>query len=134
MRGLAREGLLEADFHVVAQIRAALAALAAAAAPAAAHAEQVFENVGEGRGEIGAEAVRAAAHAALLEGGVTEAVIGGALVAVLEDVVGLVEFLESVLAFGIARIAVRMMLHGELAERGLEFGVAARCALTPRTS
>ena len=76
-------------------------------------------------GEIGAEAVRSPAHAALLEGGVTEAVIGGALVAVLEDVIGLVDLFEFVLAFGVARIAIRMMLHGELAERGLELGVAA---------
>ena len=120
MRGLAGEGLFKRDFHIVAQIRAALAALAAAAAPAAAHAEQVFEDVGEGRREIGAETVRSPAHAAVLEGGVTEAVIGRALVAVLEDVVGLVELLEFVLAVAVARIAVRVMLHGELAERSLE--------------
>ena len=82
--------------------------------------------------EIGAEAVPAAAHA-VLERGVTEAVIGGALVAVLQHVIGFVDFLEVVLAFVVARIAVRMMLHGELAERGLEFGVAAVRA-TPRTS
>src|SRR5476649_1121253 len=126
LRGLAGKSLCQADFHIVAQIRAALAALAPpAAAAAAAHAEQVFENVGECMGEIGAEAVRSPAHAALLEGGVTEAIIGGALVAVLEHVIGLVELFEFVLAFGVARIAIRMMLHGELAERGLELGVAA---------
>ena len=68
--------------------------------------------------------MRAAAHAALLEGGVAEAVIGGALVAVLQDVIGLVDFLEAVLAFLVAGIAVGMMLHGELAERGLQLGVA----------
>ena len=67
----------------------------------------------------------AAPPAAVLEGGVAETVVGGALVAVLEDVVGLVEFLELVLAVGVARIAVRVMLHGELAERHLEFGIAA---------
>ena len=66
-----------------------------------------------------------AAHAAVLEGGMTEPVVGGALVAVLEDVVGLVEFLELVFAVGVARIAIRVMLHGEFAERGLEFGVPA---------
>ena len=74
-------------------------------------------------GEIGAEAVPAT-HAALLEGGVAETVIGGALVAVLEHVIGLVELFELVLALVVARIAIRMMLHGELAERGLEVGVA----------
>ena len=69
--------------------------------------------------------MRAAAHAALLESGMAEAVIGGALIAVLEDVVGLVEFFELVLAVGVARIAVRVMLHGELAERGLELDLGA---------
>src|SRR5665213_570842 len=124
LRGLALERFLEADFHVVAQIRTALAALATPAAAAAAHAEQVLENIGKGRGEVGAEAVRAAA-CPLLERGMTEAVIGRALVAVLENVIGLVEFFELVLAFGVARITIRMMLHGELAERGLEIGLAA---------
>ena len=44
-----------------------------------------------------------------------EAVIGGALLRVLESVVGLVDFLELVFGAGIARIAVRVELHGELA-------------------
>ena len=66
-----------------------------------------------------------AAHAALLEGGVAETVIGGALVAVLEHVIGLVEFLELVLALVVARIAIRMMLHGELAEGGLQLDLGA---------
>ncbi len=44
--GLAEEGLLQRDFHVVAQVGAAFAP--AAAAPAlAGHAEQVFENIGK---------------------------------------------------------------------------------------
>ena len=59
LRGLAVERLLERDLHVVAQIGAALAAVAAAAR--AAHAEDALEDVGEGRAEIGAEAVAAAA-------------------------------------------------------------------------
>src|ERR1700753_2907137 len=63
-----------------------------------------------------------AAHAAaaLLERGVAEAVIGGALVAVLEDLVGLVDFLELDFALGIAGILVRMPLHRQLAERCLQ--------------
>jgi len=46
--------------------------------------------------------VRGPAHAALLEGGMAEAVIGGALVAVLKDVIGLVELFEFVLAVSVA--------------------------------
>jgi hypothetical protein len=65
------------------------------------------------------------AATALLEGGVAETVIGGALVAVLKHVIGLVDFLELVLAFVVARIAIRVKLHGELAERGLQLGLGA---------
>ena len=76
-------GLLERDLHVVAQVGAALAAAAATGAPPPI-AEDVLEDVGEGRAEVGAEAVRRR-HAALLEGGVAEAVVGGALLRVLQD-------------------------------------------------
>ena len=65
----------------------------------------------------------AGAGPAMLEGGVAEAVIGGALVGVLEDLVGLVDFLEAMLAALVARIAIGMPLHGELAERGLELRI-----------
>ncbi len=132
LRGLAGEGLLEADLHVVAQVGAALAA-GAAAAPAAAHAEQIVEDVGEGRGEVGAEAAGAAGPA-VLEGGMAEAVIGGALLGVLQDLVGLVDLLEAVLAVLVAGIAVGMPLHGELAERGLELRRRLAVRSTPRTS
>jgi hypothetical protein len=44
LRGLALKGFLQRDFHVVAQVGAALAA---AAAPLPGHAEQVFENIRE---------------------------------------------------------------------------------------
>src|SRR4051812_6607960 len=53
-----------------------------------------------------------------------EALIGGALVGVLEHVVGLVELLEFMLAILVAGIAVRMVLHRELAVRGLHIGLA----------
>src|SRR5689334_17003783 len=115
LRGLALKGFLERDLHVVAKIRAALAAATAALAR---HAEQVFENVGEGRRKACAKA-RTAAARALLEGSVAEAVIGGALLAVFQDLVGLVDFLETDFALGIAGILVRMPLHRELAESRL---------------
>ena len=51
-----------------------------------------------------------------------EAVIGGALVAVLQDLVGFVDFLEADFEL-VAGIAVRMPFHRELAERGLELAV-----------
>src|SRR5262249_21167850 len=120
-RGLAGIGLLQADLHVVAQIGAALAAAAAPAPGAAAHAEQIVEDVGERRGDV-AEAA-GGAGAAMLERGMAGAVVGPALVGVLEDLVSLVDLLEAGLARLVAGIAVGMPLHGELAERGLELAV-----------
>src|SRR5690348_15418113 len=125
LRRLASERFFEADFHVVTQVLPAFAAGAARAASAAAHAEQVFKDIGECRGEIRAETM---ATAALLERGVTEAVIGRALVRVLEDLVGLVDFLETDFRTVVARILVGMPLHGQLAERGLELAFVG-CAL-----
>ena len=123
LRRLAGVGLLQRDFHVVAQIGAALAAGAAAAA-AAAHAEQVVENIGERGGEFGAEAGRRPAAHAVLERGMAIAIIGGALVRVLQDLVGFVDFLEAVLGVLVARIAIRMAHHRLLAESGLDVTVA----------
>src|SRR5512146_2210996 len=60
---------------------------------------------------------------ALFERGMAKAVIGGALVAVLQDLVGFVDLLEADLARRIARILVRVPFHRQLAEGGLEFGI-----------
>jgi hypothetical protein len=49
-----------------------------------------------------------------------EAVVGGALLRILQGVVGFVDLFEFVLGIGIAGIAVRMELHGELAIGALE--------------
>jgi len=54
-----------------------------------------------------------------------EAVIGGALVAVFEDFVGFVDFLETDLAGGIARILVRVPFHRKLAEGALSLDSSA---------
>src|SRR5262249_7004709 len=81
------------DRHVGAEIAAAPARLAAARAPRDL-AEHLVEDVGEaGGGEIEA-AEAATAGAAVLERGVPVAVIGGPLLVVLEDVIGLADFLE----------------------------------------
>ena len=69
----------------------------------------------------------------MLEGGMPEAVVGGALLGVLQRLVGFVDFLEPVLAGPVAGIAIRMELHGKLAERNLEF-LVVHASLTPRVS
>src|SRR6185312_13650446 len=119
------ESFLERDLEIVAEIAAAIIR---AAATAAAHhrAEHLLEDVGEAAGA--AEAEIAAAATALFESGMAEAVVSGALLIVLQDVIGLVNILEAVLGLFVARIAVGMILHGELTERLLD--VVAR-GITP---
>src|SRR5690606_21795140 len=119
LRRLAGIGLLQCDLHIVAQVRAAFAATRGTAATTAHHiAEYVFEYVRE---SAGCESMAAAVHAAILECCMTETVVGGALLRILQRLVGFVDFLELVLARVVAGIAVRMELHGKLAERNLEF-------------
>src|SRR6202008_1707006 len=96
---------------------------AAAAATAATHAEEIVEDVGESRGHV-TEAAGRPRSAAVLEGRMSEAVIGCALVRVLEDFVGLVDLLETSLAALVAGIAIGMPFHRELAERRLQLGIA----------
>src|SRR5215216_330787 len=52
-----------------------------------------------------------------------EAIVSGALLIVLEDVIGFVDFLEPVFAVLVAGIAVGMPLHRQFAKRGFEFRV-----------
>jgi len=98
------------------------------ASPRGRHAEDTLKNVGESRSEIGSEAV--SAHPTVFEGSVAETVIGGALVAVLEDIVGLVYFLEAVFAILVTRIAIGVMLHGKLAKRRLELDLGGGASNT----
>ena len=127
LRGFAGIGLVELDLHVVAQIGAALAA-AAASAPPATHPEQVIEYVGEGRRYV---AKAASARTGVLECGVAEAVVSGALVRILEDFISLVDLLEADFATLVAGIAIGMPFHRELAEGGFQF-TFVRGALDPQ--
>src|SRR6476660_7259218 len=59
---------------------------------------------------------------AIFKGGMAEAIIGGALLIVLQDVVGFVDFLEFDFGGVIAGIAIGVQLHRELAIIGFELG------------
>ena len=110
---LAAKALLERDFKVVAQVAAA--ARPGLAAPAAHElAEHLVEDVGKSARET---KIAWAAPGPLLESGMAEAVIGGALLVVLEDVVGFVDVLEFLLGVLVTGIAVRVILHRQLAIR-----------------
>jgi hypothetical protein len=112
-RLLALEGVLEADLEIIPEVAAAALALAALAAHEL--AEHLVEDVGEAAGRPEAEIAGTGAPVAALEGGVAEAVVGGPPLVVLEDVVGLAQLLEAMLGRLVARVAVRVVLHGELA-------------------
>jgi len=119
-RLLAAEGVFQRDFEVVTQIAAA--AWAGLLRTAAAHrAEHLLEDVGKAAGEPPAKAEIAGAAAAVLERGVAVAVIGRALLIVLQDVIGFADVLELLLGGVVAGIAVRVILHRELAVSPLQF-------------
>ena len=67
----------------------------------------------------GPEAVRRRAAMAV-EGGVAELVVGGALLRVLQGLVGLVQLLELLLGGLVAGVAVGMAVLGEPSERRLD--------------
>src|SRR6056297_1815309 len=119
----AGERLFERHAEIVPQVGTARRALATTAATAAHEiTEEIVEHVRERRGEIaltraestapGTTAARA--HAAV-EGGMTVAIIGGALVGVLERLVGLAHLLEAGLGLGIILVAVGVKLFRLLA-------------------
>jgi hypothetical protein len=103
---LAAKTFLQRDFQVVAEIAAAARSALAAAPSAHELAEHLVEDVGEPSGK---PEIARAAPATLLKGGMTKAVIGGALLIILEDVVGLVNFLEFLFGALVTRVAVRVM-------------------------
>ncbi len=116
-------GLFEFDFEIVAQVGAAtlLGTTTAAAA------EKVFEDAAAARTENLAEEIkgvvepRPGACPAAFERGVTVTVVGRPFVGIDQDVVGLRDLLEVFLCLLVARIAVRVVLHGELAVAVLDF-------------
>src|SRR5690606_9163358 len=109
-------GLFQRDLHIVAEIGPAVAAALTAAAP-----HHVAENILEDVGESAAATKSATAReTAILEGGVAEAVIGGALLRVAQRLIGFVDFLEAMFRRLVAGIAIGVAIHGQLAERRLQ--------------
>ncbi len=112
--------VFQRDFQVVAQVRAAID-IGAPAAPSAAATEDVAEDVAESIGKA-AHACAASAHACLrIHSGMAVLVVGATLAAVRENLVGFLGFLEMFFRLGIVRIAVRMVLHRQLAVGFLDF-------------
>ena len=110
-RRLALVGLLEGDFDIVAQVRAALAGAPRRRRAGPHVAEQVFEDVGHRGGEAVAEARRRRRHSRRPHGR------NGHRRRASADrtgLVGLVEFLELRLGVDVAGIPVRMVCMAAL--------------------
>ena len=112
--------LLQRDFHGIAQIGTPVHLVGGAAATIAA-AENVTKDVAEGLGKAAEATTTGAPHAAhtahathAVDTGVTVAVVGVALAAVAQHLVGFAHFLELVFGLLVTRIAVRVVLHGHL--------------------
>ena len=112
-------GLFEGDLEIVAQILAARGAAAALLAAPEHVAEDIAEHVVEDVVDV-AEAGLAAATGLAVDAGMAEAVVGRALLRIRQDRIGLVDFLELGGGVGAAAVAVRMVLHRQLAEGRLE--------------
>ena len=88
-------------------------------------ARQYHPDINKSAGAEAFAGAGASAHAAILERGMAEPVLGRALLVVLQNVIGVGQVLEFLFRDGVARIAVRMELHGELAIGALDI-IAAR--------
>ena len=62
----------------------------------------------------------AAKTSALLKGGVTKAIVSGALVPIHQDVIGLTQLLEFFFGVGVVRIFIGMKFYGEFAISALD--------------
>ncbi len=115
--GIAADGTFEIEPEFVTEIGAPENLRAAAARAAA-------ENIAEYVAEYVAEALRAepagAAHAGAAQAVVAEAVVRGPLVAVAQNLVGLLDLLELAVRTRVVLVAVRVVLHGEATIRLLD--------------
>ena len=110
----AGEGLGQVDLDAVADVGAAARPRPPRRRPPPMKSPNIWSKMSPMPPPAKVEAAAGAA-AALLEGGVAVAVVGGALLLVLQHVVGFVDLLELRLGLLVARIAVRVELHGEFA-------------------
>src|ERR1019366_2067017 len=102
----AEHGVLEAEFQIVAHILAALRA-GAFAPPAAGIAEEVAEaeEIAQDIAEIGKGfGIVTGGTAGALHARMAEAIVGGALLRIAQDAIGLAGFLEFLFRAGIVRI------------------------------
>ena len=121
---LAGKRLFERDFEIVAQVRAARRATLPRPPRRPITSPKRSSKISAI--EAPKPSPAKAKAAALLEGGMAEAIIGGTLLRIGEALIGLVDFLELDLAGRVAGIAVGMELHRGFAEGRFQFDFGAR--------
>jgi hypothetical protein len=115
----AENRLFKFQGDILAQVRAALSACAAAtAAEEIAKAEKVAENLAEIVEDGGIDPARSA------NSGVTEAVVGGALVGIRQDGVGFAALFELLFRVGIIGVTVRVKLQRQFAVGAFDLLIA----------
>ena len=125
----AKGGVLKGDAQVLAQVVAAHGARASTAAPSAAKHVSKAEDVAEDVAEVHLlEAALRGAGATGGEGVVAVTVVGGALLGIAQDAVGLAALLEALLGGFVAGIAVGVVLQGKLAVGTLDLDIARGAA------
>ena len=107
---VADSGLPERDGQIITEI-GSLARPVASAARGAAHAEP--EKIPEYVAEVGEDVFIGLEAALAVQAGMAEAIITRALVGVAQNVIRLGSLLELGFRFLIARVSVRVILHGE---------------------
>jgi hypothetical protein len=119
-----KHSFFKSEGQILAQIGTALRARAAPASCAkqVAYPEELAENVAEVLKSVGIESSHASRPG---NTSVSKAVIRRALVSVDQNGIRFGELFEFVFCLRIIRIPVRMVLHGKLAIRALDFLLAA---------
>src|ERR1041385_3828045 len=124
---LAEGGFFKGQGDIGAGIAASLGASAPSPADVDVHTEEVAEDVAENIAEVGkVRRVEALEASAAVHTGVAELVIARALFSVHKDAIRLSALLELLFRLGIAGIAVRMVLHGQLAIGALDLLLGGR--------
>ncbi|MDP1909645.1 MAG: hypothetical protein Q8K85_15210, partial [Hyphomicrobium sp.] len=118
--GGARKRFLQRQVEVVAQVGTPRCIL-----PGTARIHKLAENRRENIGKAfepltTAERIAAGAAAAILESGMAEAIVSGALLRVFQDVIGLADCLEMRFLVSAAAVPIGVAVHGLLAISGLD--------------
>ncbi len=124
----AKGRVLKCNGEVFADVGATLRPAApSAASPRVAEQIAKAEHLPEQVAEVHLLETTLSLSAAVGEGFMAKAVVGGALLLVAKHGVGLAALLEALLGFMVAGVAVRVKLQRQLAICALDLGIARRC-------